>query len=133
MFVCRPFWLKLVLVQVSCPVQEVFCLSFASLQVVVAHSAGQPKGQKGSPNFWLRVSGQKTKSFARGHDENVCTASSDSWHAKCPSWCAHYGDPCILGKRCLMVSSHEPEDHEPGDVKHGWQHVAASRVEHWSG
>ena len=24
---------------------------------------------------------------------------------------------------------HEPEDHEPGDVKHGWQHEAASRVE----
>ena len=24
---------------------------------------------------------------------------------------------------------HEPEDHEPGDVKHGWQREAASRVE----
>ena len=34
--------------------------------------------------------------------------SSDSWRAKCPSWCAHFGDPCILGrwawigKRCKI-------------------------------
>ena len=58
-------------------------------------------------NFWLRaLRPEDTESFARRHDENM--PSSDSWHAKCPSWCAHFGDPRILwawiGKRCKSAS-----------------------------
>ena len=48
---------------------------------------------------WLRaLRPEDTESFARRRRERVDMPSPDSWHAECPVWCAHFGDPCTLGR-----------------------------------